>query len=349
MLSGSARGAGASALRTVLGAIEPAYGAVMRARNFAFDHGMKRIHRLPRPAVAVGNLTTGGTGKTPIVRWLAEHFAERNLRPAILLRGYRAELTGGSDEARMLEAHLGDRAFVVADPDRVAGSANAMKRMPPPDVFILDDAFQHRRVWRDFNLLVMSAIEPFGLGHVLPRGYLREPVSGIKRADAIVITRADQVSEAALGALRQEIHRLAGAVRVYQASHAQTAARCAERIINLDEFNRQRFFAFSGIAKPESFYQQLPQARGTRSFPDHHAYTERDLAELDRAAKEAGAEILVTTEKDWIKLAKLARSRDRLPIWRVEMEVRFAGDDQQRLLEQIENALRIGAATIPPG
>ncbi len=249
----------------------------------------------------------------------------------------------------MLENYLGDRAMIVANPDRIAGAAEAMTRTPPPDLFILDDAFQHRRIWRDFNVLLINATEPFGFGHVLPRGYLREPVSGIRRADAIVITRADQLSETELEKLREEIVRLAGAIPLYRASHVHTAVRCADKRLGLEELNRQRFFLFSGIANPQSFHEQLPQARGMRRFPDHHAYTEQDLAKLRGDATNAGADILVTTEKDWIKLSKLPSLAGGLPIWRVEMEVRFADDDQQRLLRQIENKLRTGAATIPPG
>src|SRR5687768_7573310 len=135
VLSGEDRGIGASLLRGALAVAEPFYAGAMLARNALYDAGVFRSHPLPRPAISVGNLTTGGTGKTPLVRLLAEQFIQRNLRPAILMRGYRAAATGGSDEQRMLQRFLGDRAIIIANPDRLAGAAEAMRRSPQPDLF----------------------------------------------------------------------------------------------------------------------------------------------------------------------------------------------------------------------
>jgi len=188
VMSGQDHRPHAALLRLGLRLIEPFYATVTKVRNGFYRLGIFSTRKLPRPTIAIGNLTTGGTGKTPMVLWLAEQLIARRLRPAILLRGYRGD-ESGSDEQRMLAAHLGERASVVANPDRFAGAMTAVSHLPQPEVFVLDDAFQHRRAARDFNLLLISATNPFGYGHVLPRGLLREPIGGLNRADAVVITR----------------------------------------------------------------------------------------------------------------------------------------------------------------
>src|SRR2546421_2585086 len=155
VMSGEDRSFAATAVRAATAVVEPVYAGIMRARNALYDRGILRSHRLPRPTISVGNITTGGTGKTPMVRWIAESLAAKNKHVAILLRGY------GGDEAKMYREWLGERASVVANADRVAGARAAMAQSPPPDVFVLDDAFQHRRGWRGLDLGLIHATAPF--------------------------------------------------------------------------------------------------------------------------------------------------------------------------------------------
>ncbi len=225
VLSGEERGLGAASLRALTAIAEPFYSLAMMGRNLVYDRGLLKIHPLPRPTISIGNLTTGGTGKTPVVRWLSEHLIARGLRPAVLLRGYRDDKTGGSDEANLLAEALGDRGIVVADRNRDAGARLAMAGAQPPDVFLLDDAFQHRRVARDFDLVLIDATQPFGYGHVLPRGLMREPLRGLRRADAIVITRSDQISAQQLDALQADLRQTCKLVPIYLARHVNTALR----------------------------------------------------------------------------------------------------------------------------
>ncbi|MEO6436600.1 MAG: tetraacyldisaccharide 4'-kinase, partial [Tepidisphaeraceae bacterium] len=292
VLSGEDRSIGATLLRGVLSVAEPFYAAAMTARNALYDARVFASQSLPRPTISVGNLTTGGTGKTPVVQWLAREFASRGLRPAILMRGYRAASTGGSDEQRMLQNSFGDDAIVIANPDRIAGAAEAMGQSRPPDVFILDDAFQHRRVRRDFNLVLIDGWDPFANRHVLPRGLLREPIRGIKRADAIVITRA--VHWQVFDEVFLEIRRFNKDAPIYLADHIHTALLrrssdepCAEEI-SLDHLKASRFFAFAGIANPRALEHQLREHgqtfAGFRAFPDHHGYAAGDLRDLNAAA-----------------------------------------------------------------
>ena len=354
VMSGEDRSPPAMLLRAGLLLVEPFYASAMLIRNKLYDKGVFATHPLERPTIAVGNLTTGGTGKTPMVRWLAEQVIAQNLRPAILMRGYRSSTTaGGSDEQRMLMAALGERAIVIAFPNRRAGAALAMTESPPPDVFLLDDAFQHRRVARDFNLLLISATNPFGYGHVLPRGLLREPVSGLRRADAIVITRANLASAEQLAEIEQKIRRHRDDVPIFHADHIHAALRTADdQTQSLDELRNRKFFLFTGIADPRSLQEQLNRHSnssfaGAKFFADHHAFTDDDLLALRRAATASGAHTLLTTEKDWIKIASLATAHDGLPIMRLELELRFREGGGGGLMDLILARLNAAPAESP--
>ena len=341
VMSGQDRRPHAALLRLGLRLIEPFYASVTRVRNGFYRIGLFSTRKLPRPTVAVGNLTTGGTGKTPMVLWLAEQLIERRLRPAILLRGYRGDAAAGSDEQRMLAEQLDERAAVVANPDRLAGAAKALAQLPQPDVFILDDAFQHRRAGRDFNLLLISATNPFGYGHVLPRGLLREPIRGLARADAIVITRCNLADESAIAAIETRIRRHHPKSPVFHAEHLHDGLRAQDdSALPIEELGQRRFLLVTGIADPMSLQRQLAEQfhdtfAGSRLYPDHHDFTDNDLVKLRRAAAESNAHVLLTTEKDWVKILRLATARDGLPILRLELQLSFRGDDEEKLLNLI--------------
>src|SRR5205814_1694442 len=188
-------------------------------RNSSYSRGILRSARAARPVISVGNITTGGTGKTPVVRWLASRLRDQGKHVAILLRGYKSAGAAGSDERelldRLLNASTSDNPVIVhANPDRVAGAAETLQKHPDVDVFVLDDGFQHRRLQRDFDLVLIDATNPFGFGHVLPRGLLREPLGGLGRASALLITRCDQVAHEALGQVEQKLKWFAPAAPV---------------------------------------------------------------------------------------------------------------------------------------
>ena len=188
-MSGERRGVRASVLRGTLGAAEPLYAAAVRGRNWLFDRGVG-VRRLPRPVVSVGNITAGGTGKTPVVLWLADRLRRKGRRPAVLLRGYEAEgrpqrrADAARGAARTRRARCRPRIAVGVNPNRLAGGDGVLRGRPDVDVFVLDDGFQHRKLARDFDLVLIDAAQPFGYGHVHPRGLLREPLAGLRRADA---------------------------------------------------------------------------------------------------------------------------------------------------------------------
>jgi tetraacyldisaccharide 4'-kinase len=338
VMSGRKRGLGATALRAILSLGEPVYSAFVNRRNHRFDAG-KNVRKLPRPVVSVGNLTAGGTGKTPVVRWLTERLRAARRHPAILLRGYKS-VQGVSDERRMLEASLnvpGQTPIVVhVNPDRFLGGSEVLREHPEVDVFVLDDGFQHRRLARDFDLVLINAAEPFGFGHLHPRGLLREPLTGLKRAHAAIITRVDEAPPAAIAEIERRIREHNSAVPIFHSCHAHVRLKSPEGLLAIEALADRKVFAFCGIGDPESFFRQVKRRAGTlvgsRAFADHHAYRDLDLVDLSRAAETAGAEILVTTEKDWTKLNALTTGI-ALPLFRVEMAIQFREGDEEGLLK----------------
>jgi tetraacyldisaccharide 4'-kinase len=346
-MSGAERGAQAAMLRAGLSVVSPIYATVMRARNAKFDFGIG-IKRLPRPVVSVGNITTGGTGKTPVVRWLCEQLREAGERPAVLMRGYKARQGERGDEQAMLEGLLNREGVapvvVQADPNRHAGGLAVLRAHPDVSVMVMDDGFQHRRLARDFDLVLIDACQPFGFGRVIPRGLLREPLGGLRRADAILIMRADQASPEAIEGIVARVRRHNPGAPVYRCSHAHVGLRSADGVLHpLDELAGRRFFAFAGIGNPEGFGAQLGrfpgELRGRRWFGDHWDYRARDVRGVQSEARACGAELLVTTEKDWVKVARVmgADETGGVPVWRVELAVRFEGEDESRLLGQIRS------------
>jgi tetraacyldisaccharide 4'-kinase len=287
-----------------------------------------------------------------MVRWLADRFRAGGRHVAILSRGYRASGAGPGDELTMLRQLLNENGQrevqVCANPDRFAAGESLLRDHPETNIFLLDDGFQHRRLARDFDIVLISAAEPFGFGHVLPRGMLREPLSGLRRANAVVITHADEVSPETLLEIESEIGRHHPTIPIYQAIHAQIGLRessppgSASVNQSLDKLSTTRFFAFCGIGNPESLDRQLARFgegyAGHRWFSDHHEYRPSDLDELRDQARQAGAQALVTTEKDWVKVAALG-NHDQFPIWRIDIRIQFLGTGEEELMRQIEAVL----------
>jgi tetraacyldisaccharide 4'-kinase len=344
IISGEAAGPAASLMRGLLSAMEPFYAGATRIRNQLFDRHLKSAGRLARPVISIGNITTGGTGKTPMVRWFAERLRGEGRHVAVLSRGYRAAPGSLGDELSMLDRSLNDTCgapvFLRANSNRCAAGEALLREHPEIGVFLLDDGFQHRRLARDLDVVLVNAAEPFGFGHVLPRGLLREPLGGLGRAGAVVLTHADQATPGQLSSIEAKVRRHNAKAPLYRAMHAPACLRSsgpenAEH--SMDELSRRRFFAFCGIGSPGAFHRQLEpfgeMYRGRRWFGDHHAYTPADLAEVAAMARNAGAETLLTTEKDWVKVEPFANGVE-LPILRAEIRMQFIGDDEQRLLDQ---------------
>ena len=257
------------------------------------------------PVISVGNLTVGGTGKTPMVEWLARHLRRQEIRVAILSRGYGAEQGGLNDEALELELSLPDVPH-LQNPDRAASAQIAVDELAT-QLLLLDDGFQHRKLARDFDLVLLDATEPFGFDHLLPRGTLREPVAGLRRAQAVVLSRADMIDAAAREGVRARVAALAP-----QAAWAEVEHRPASLVDStgavypLEELRNQPAVAFCGIGNPAGFRHTLEglgcRVERWREFPDHHDYTRENVDEIAGLIRESGARFAVCTRKDLVKL-----------------------------------------------
>ena len=340
------------------------YGLVVDLRARLYDRGWLPSTKLDAPVVSVGNLTAGGTGKTPFVRFLVEELTRRGWRPGILSRGYRAHAAseasersrepGTTDRRADGAAHENDEALMlermlpgvarVQNPDRVAGGRELLRR--GVEVIVLDDGFQHRRLRRDLDLVLVDATRPWGLAPpaeaprapraLLPRGLLRERPEELRRAHALVITRSDQISPEALVALEEELESLVPGLPILLAEHR------ARRLVGPDgvdlpsALRGREVDLVSGLGNPEGFEASV-RALGARigvhrAFPDHHAYRPEDLDGLGEEGR-----WLVTTAKDAVKLETLGRP------FRV-LEVELALGRGAQVLEALLDALPPGRA-----
>ncbi len=278
------------------------YALAMRIRNRLYRSGIKKRCAAPLPVICVGNITTGGTGKTPMVAWVTAVLAAAGRSPAILTRGYKSA-GGRSDEAELLTTLTG--AAVVVNPDRVAGAREAASR--GADVVVMDDGFQHLRLERDLDIVLVDATNPFGGGACLPLGRLREPLSGLARAGAVVITRTDQADPSSLDRIRQVLATRAPAAITATAVHRPAG------VVDPDgnecppvSLRGRSAFLFCGLGNPGAFFKTAEAAgvaiAGTRALPDHARYDPARIGRLNDEARAAGAAIALTTRKDAVKL-----------------------------------------------
>jgi tetraacyldisaccharide 4'-kinase len=314
------------------------YRGAVRLRNGLYDRHLLKAAKLPWPVVAIGNLTVGGSGKTPITSYLAGALLARGFGVGIVSRGYGravsdavlvsdgrsvlAEAREAGDEPVLL-ARAHPRAAVAVAADR-RSACRLLPNLPAPRALLLDDAFQHRAVARDLDLLLVDGEAPFGNGRILPFGPLREPISGVRRADALVVTRGDG---ACPPALRDALERHHPNAPIF---HARIAPSRLERAdgppLPLDALRGRAVFALSGIARPDRFEADLvrlgARLAGTRRFPDHHLFDARDWDAVRRAAAASGATMIVTTAKDRIRLEAAAPSPEP-PLLALAIETRF--------------------------
>lgn len=315
------------AMRGMLRVASGFYSFVVLARNFLFDRGLSRSHSVPVPVISIGNLTTGGTGKTPLVAYVVKWFNQRGLQVGIVSRGYRA--IGHANDEKLVLARLCPSTPHEQDRNRVLAIERLLAAQHV-DIVVADDAFQHRRLKRDLDIVLIDALNPWGYGYLLPRGLLRESQASLRRADLVMMTRADLVDCATRSAIWDEVRRWrphSEPVEIaFDAGCLKHRDSAGEQAIALDSqtARSQSFFAFCGIGNPAAFEATLQQGglriAGLRAFPDHHHYAERDLTELQQAAERTAATAFVATLKDVVKLP-----RDNIggrPVWYVDIATR---------------------------
>ena len=338
-----------------LAALSFLYGGVMRLRNLLYDRGIRRSYRLPCKVISVGNITVGGTGKTPLIIMLARMLREEGYRPAVLCRGYRGEsrspvnvVSDGTallmtprdagDEPVLIARNLG-HIPVITGRKRYLTGRQAIEEFGA-DLLLLDDAFQHRRVRRDIDILLLDSVKPFGNGFMLPRGILREPVTSMKRATLIVETGSRKEGTTPPAQFLRTGHH--PPQPLYRGHHAprDLVKGTSGESLPLDRIRGKSLCLFSGIAEPERFRTTVASLGGEIleyvTFPDHHSFTEADLARVRDTARTCGAGMIVTTEKDGIKLFDFPDSVKDIYILRIEMEILPSrGTLRATVLEQI--------------
>ena len=330
IVSGRRQGVWASAVRGGLRICETPYALAMHLRNRRYDSKPAAVTKVAVPVISVGNLTLGGTGKTPVVEWIARWYRQQGVRVALVSRGYGAEKAGLNDEAMELEERLPDVPH-LQDPDRVAMAQVAIDELEM-QVIVLDDGFQHRRLGRDLDIVLIDALEPFGFEHVFPRGTLREPLTGLARADVVALSRADSIDAQQRQAIQQRVARLAPEALWCEIVHRP------RRLINSrgeqQEFSvleNQTIAAFCGIGNPAGFEHTLDQCgfklSSFRPFGDHHDYTREDIESLGQWANQSGAQVVVCTHKDLVKI-QVPRLGE-VPLWAVAIEAEFLSGQEE--------------------
>jgi tetraacyldisaccharide 4'-kinase len=297
-------------LRLLLWPLSVLYGQITRWRAALYAKGVLQSKRLNRPVISVGNLTVGGTGKTPMVIWLAERLMSDRKRVGILSRGYKGD-GETSDEIELMKSRLHARPRFGVGPDRFQ---EGKKLEPSVDVFILDDGFQHLQLARDVNILLIDASQPLGKQTMLPTGRLREPISAMARADLLVFTRTETVAGTTAAVEKfQDYPVFSAATRLL----GFRRLAMGDELLKPDQIGPGPFYAFCGIGNPRAFFQDLKNwnisLAGQSEFRDHHRYDERDVSEIEAAARDTGAQAILTTEKDAQNLANAKFSQ--LPVY----------------------------------
>lgn len=338
LIRGERTGALAALQRGALWTASLGYRLGVCARNWGFDHGWKTIHKAAVPVVSVGNLTTGGTGKTPCVEFIARFYRQLDLRVALLSRGYGSE-AGRNDEALVLEENLPDVPHLQGA-NRVELATVAVEELES-EILVLDDGFQHRHLHRDLDIVLVDATCPWGYGHLLPRGLLREPIGGLHRAHAVIVTRCDLAGSETIRGIREAITRIKPELPVAESIHRPAECRnAAGAARKLEALQGRPIAAFCGLGNPEAFRQTLAKlglnVTAWRTYQDHHAYTRDDIEDLRAWARQLPADAaLVTTQKDLVKIRVDKLGERELWALAIQLEITTGHDALEGLLRSI--------------
>jgi tetraacyldisaccharide 4'-kinase len=352
LISGKSKGLLACLVFMSLIAASKIYTVIIRLRNYFYNKHIFAIHHTDAKVISIGNITAGGTGKTPLVTWLCNEITSdqkpksQKYKLAILTRGYKTiknsklKTQNYVDEPAVLAENC-PQASIVINPDRVIGASQAIGKFAA-NVLVMDDGFQHRRLARDLDIITIDATCPFGYEKLIPAGLLREPIESLKRADAIVLTRCDQVSENQLQQIESKLRQTKPNLLISRTIHKSVYIKTIDnRKISLEQFKDKKVFAFCGIGNPEAFLTSLLNMGydivGSKFFNDHHNYTENCLVDLEKQSQFAHAEVILTTQKDWTKICRLKTAKN-MPLAYAVIEIKFlSGQDKLRYL--IEDTL----------
>jgi tetraacyldisaccharide 4'-kinase len=344
ILSHERKGFGPGLLRLLLLVLSFPYRLVVAVRNRLYDRKLKAVRHLDSRVISVGNLTTGGTGKTPLVEYLARHLLSRGKKVVIVSRGYGGRPGEPDDEKLVLGENLPGVPHVTGK-DRVVCGRTACEKYGA-EVILMDDGFQHRRLARELDIVAIDATLPFGYGHHLPWGLLRESPGSLRRAHVVVITRSKLVKPEELTRLEKDISKLAPGVLIVHASEELLSLQDLRGNTRPPQAGRP-VVAFCGVGNPEAFRRTVTglgvQLAAFLVFSDHHRYTPEDLEAIDAAAGAEKAELILTTQKDRVKLPADFPWRHELFVVKIGMHITKGEEALHRLIEKV-----ISDAAQPP-
>jgi tetraacyldisaccharide 4'-kinase len=350
LVSGHRRGLTAATVRGLLNLLEFPYFSITSLRNILYDFHVFPTHRLPIPIISVGNLTLGGTGKSPMVAWLGRFFLDQEIQPAIISRGYAQSPNGVNDEFLELAFRLPSIPHRL-NRNRVAAARDFLNSKNI-DLLILDDAFQHRRIDRNLDIVLLDALEPFGYEHIFPRGTLRESITALRRANVVFLSRADLIDESQRRKIRNRVialspdilwgeivHEPLSLISIPKMKTPTEKETKTETKINretdISAIRDKRILAFCGIGNPNAFRRTLEDC-GARvveliPFPDHHQFNTEDLNKLEKIAKREKVDSILCTMKDLVKIERMTSGS--IPIQAVMINIRFlSGETEFRKL-----------------
>jgi len=334
-------------------ALSLCFAGVISIRNLLYDCGLLTQKKAKTSVISVGNITVGGTGKTPTVITLAGLLQHEGYRPAVVSRGYGGRssnpinVVSDGNKILMTPDTAGDEPVLIAQSlptmpvitgkDRYVAAAYACRHFDI-DIIILDDAFQHRALSRDVDILLLDAQRPFGNGWLIPGGALREPAGSVKRADIIVMTENERKSASSMAEMIEQRFPGKPVFSGYRRARDIVAGRSGESL-PCSYVEGKTVFAFSGIARPDSFVNMIMSLGGiivgTLILPDHHAYGQEDLARITGDAAARGAEIILTTEKDSMKLVDFTDFLRDIFVLRITIDVTPPGNFHELVLAKL--------------
>ena len=338
LVSGHLKGWTATVLRAALAIAGKIYSLIIRLRNLLYDKQVLKTHHSKAIVISIGNITLGGTGKTPLVVWLCNYLHRQNLSCAILTRGYKTYTKTNElpntliDEPAVLLENC-PQAEIIIDPDRVAGAAKAIEKFGAK-VLIMDDGFQHRRLVRDLDIVTIDATQPFGFEKIFPAGLLREPLTSLRRADAVVITRCGQIGESELRNIENKLRTVNPDILITQSIHAAVNIKSKDNVETaVEKLKDSKIYAFCGIGNPDAFFNTIKalgaEITGSKNYNDHYQYTRACLADIYTQARLAGASIILTTQKDWSKIKHLKPDKKDIQLAYLAVQIKFiTGQDR---------------------
>lgn len=326
LIKGKEKGFRAKLVLLVLSFLEYVYLLIINLRKIFYSCGIIKRVGFDTTIISIGNITVGGTGKTPIVKLLAGELNSLGKKIVVVSRGYKSETAGSvivSDGEKLLKdvRIAGDEAYMLAEglegvpivigKDRVSACRLAVNSFKP-DIILLDDGFQHWRVKRDYDIVLIDAYQPFGFKHLLPRGFLREPMENLSRADQLILTKTAGFSQKELANIKKELKIYNQKSKVYLSYYKGVGLRFylppKGVIEDFSSIASKRILAISGIANPSSFLSTLKEsglkAFNSLIFSDHYQYTMTDFERIAEIIKSEGIELIITTEKDAVKFSR---------------------------------------------